>query len=902
MTAPGQKVGPLTQADLQAIWEGACDSSFTQPLEAAGEGQGFEAYTQMFAQFARVSQAIDTTTQALYILPSSGQSAPPAPRAQQATVLLTFTRAATASFVNWPVVIFAGTTFVLEQENDWGVIPGQPGQVVATGRRYLVTQTLVIPPGDLGPYAVQATAEFAGYGYNNPLAAYVTAGGIKVPGSINLLSQPGTGYQHDRASMRVTPAGAPLVVPATGTPVPQSATATLVAVNESDMFLPQHVGQYVLMTAGANAGKVGRIAGYLPPGTVAPASAVTLAYDQVVELTGTVGMFVPGESLQIKNGGNIVALATLLGSGTTGSGALRLVYTLLAGVVAAGNTVLGTTNLATGTVSTLLQAQTWTPAGAVPPNPNLSPGSGENWRILDWVTDLGVAVQNLAKPFGGTSPMLDELAYERGMSAAGGESADAFRQRVASPADTVSPNAIRRAVTRALGGEAGLVLDTDTGLDGFFYDRGDAGGCFYDTDVLVLTVSDPSFVSSSVEGDTVRWVDANGLLVANGYFGGQSTTSTSFNFILRGGPENLPPVRTSPLAGDRIIDLSANASSANTTLVSVVVPACTSAMREQVYLDYASFRGYFLVGVPPSGAGEFGFYWGATPASHQGGFFDTKSLLVDFYDGFPSLARGPWGNVFREVTRVKAGGVGFDLYVDQSLAPPFTPDLLEGLVIWLAADDPNIQLNAGKVALWPDKSGHGNHFSQVTSALQPPFLSSGGINGGPSIQGTGASPLALNSLNTLQVIMQGATAGDRFVVAKLNGDGVADPLGISWGPFDNGSYFEFSDGKAYDGFCSSVRWAGNAVGAGVLTVPFVQEVQSTNGLFAIIYNGSVNFSTGANVFNLTSVTTKPALLSIGVGAPMLGELAEVITFNRILTGNERSQVLTYLNSKWGTPH
>src|SRR5579862_728738 len=136
MTAPGGKVGALTQADLQAIWEGACDSSFTQPLEAAGEGNGFEAYTQMFAQWARVSQAVETTTQAMYILPSSGQSAPPAMRAHKATVQLTFTRSATSPYVSWPIVIAPGTVFVEEQEPDWG---DPAGVVVATGRRYLVT-------------------------------------------------------------------------------------------------------------------------------------------------------------------------------------------------------------------------------------------------------------------------------------------------------------------------------------------------------------------------------------------------------------------------------------------------------------------------------------------------------------------------------------------------------------------------------------------------------------------------------------------------------------------------------------------------------------------------------------------------------------------------------------------
>ena len=70
--------GPLTAADLRAIWEGAVDKSYSLPLLRAGEGQGLEVYGQAWAQLARVALAIDRTTQQLYIQPWSGQSSEPA--------------------------------------------------------------------------------------------------------------------------------------------------------------------------------------------------------------------------------------------------------------------------------------------------------------------------------------------------------------------------------------------------------------------------------------------------------------------------------------------------------------------------------------------------------------------------------------------------------------------------------------------------------------------------------------------------------------------------------------------------------------------------------------------------------------------------------------------------------
>lgn len=730
MTAPGGKVGALTQADLQAIWEGACDSSFTQPLEAAGEGNGFEAYTQMFAQWARVSQAVDVTTQAMYILPSSGQSNPPAQRAQKATVQLTFARSSSSLYINWPIVIAPGTVFVAEQEPDWG---DPVGIIVQTGRRYLVTQELVIPPGDLGPYTVQATAENAGYGYNNPLGAYVTAAGAQVPGSINFMVQPGTGYSHDRASVQVTPTGAPLPVSPSGTPSTPAAVATLVAVNEPDMFLPQHVGQYVLMTAGSNAGMVGRITGYFPPGTVSPGSAVTLAYDQVVEATGVTGTFTQGEALQIKNGSSIVATATLLAVAPgSAAGVSRVIFTLAAGSFVAGNTLLGTGSGATATISTLLQTQDWVAAGTVPPNPNLPLGSGENWRVLDWVADLGVSVSNTLPPQGGTSAMLDELAYERGMFASTGETSDAFRLRVASPSDTVSPNAIRRAIARALGGTPGTFLDTQTGLTGFFYDRRDAGGFFYDTCCLVMSPS-PGFTSTAQPGDVLVWLDANGLLVANGFYA-PAPGGATFNFVMRGGPLNTVPLRTIFAAGDRIVDLTTPTS---TNLTATAVPACYTSMAKHVYLDYASFRGYFLVGVPPADAGDFGFFWGGPGDAHVGGFYD-RGGPASFYDGTPVTTNAVRGQVYREVQRVELGGVGDDLIVDPSLL--FTPASLPGLSLWLRAD-----LGASP-STWLDQGPFGNN---ATGTASPTLnVSDPNFNGLPSFTLNGTTQLfSIASLN-----------------------------------------------------------------------------------------------------------------------------------------------------------
>ena len=172
------KQGALSQADLMAIWAAAVDESYSQPLIAAGDGNGLEIYSQAAAQWARVSSAIDTTTQAMYIRPSSAQTAPPASGAQLATVELTLVRG--AAYVDRALVLKAGTTYAEEQATDAGV---NGGVLVRTGRRYALALDAVFLPGEQGPIDVPATAERPGQGYNNP-----------GPGYIQVLSTPAAGY------------------------------------------------------------------------------------------------------------------------------------------------------------------------------------------------------------------------------------------------------------------------------------------------------------------------------------------------------------------------------------------------------------------------------------------------------------------------------------------------------------------------------------------------------------------------------------------------------------------------------------------------------------------------------------------------------------------------------------
>lgn len=543
--------GYFTAAELQAIWVSSVDELYAQPFLDAGDGGGMEAYNQAFAQYERVSQAIDNTMQALFILPHSQQSAAPAGGDSKATVDVTFSR----SLAHHIPMIF-DRLLVEEVARDCGV---DGGVDVPTGRRYQIDGMTVIDAGSSGPVLISATAEEYGWSWNNP-----------APDSITSVVQPGKGQQNNGAT----------IYPAPG-------TDKVYAAAEYGTFVPGHVGQYLILNSSANAGRIRRIVGYEPPGdmpivhggaallsqdvcmTIDPggscivgeavsdsftgATGVLLWYDIV---TGSAivqrrtGFFAAGGNLlgettvsstpilDVSNVGMLIALyiavplgawipgesLTQAGSGATGT-FVRMdsqwaIVSPISGTFVAGNAV-------TGVTSTVVLTPT-----NVGVEPSLAAESATaDWRILKWDEDLGVTVTNVYSPAGGRLGILDELGRERNIPRGNGESDDDYRKRIARLPDTVSPNAIRRACAKFFTPHGWTYDFREVGtpeFPGFFYDAP-----FYEA---------PSYAFA--------W---------------------DMDFDLR--PED----------------------------------------RYKVWLDYVEFRAFFAIGVPSNGLGEYGFGYDSHP-------------------------------------------------------------------------------------------------------------------------------------------------------------------------------------------------------------------------------------------------------------------------------------------------
>lgn len=615
------KAGPLTAADLRAIWEGAADEAYTQPLLAAGDGAGLEVHSQLWEQLERASRAIDVTTQAMFVLPWSGQTAPPAQGEAKATVGLSLRRAGSA-MSDRLVVLGGGDFLVGEATTDWG---DDGGVEVETGRRYALRAPAVFFPAYCGPVLADADAERPGYGYNNPL-----------PGTITAIDQVGSGLNGTLGT----------VTTALGQ------FAALVTADALDQVVPENVGQYLRFTAGSNAGRVVRVVDFIPPTTGAGSGAYL---DQTWAGQGTTfaGTFVAGEVVTFSAGS---AAGVVLGELVDGA-AKRLAVSIRSGTFASvvpGTVATGASSGATLTVAVVDALEVLVPEVAT-----------ASWRVLDWAAELGITATNPESPEGGRAGMLDELGADRNVDRSPGESDDDYRQRVATVADVVSPNAIRRAVARAMGPipwcfrEVGLAS-----LRGFFFD-GDATGVggakaastaaasrfdAYDTDVIVFTGSVSSGAFRFQEPVVLR--DAAGNVSARGRLGTDALPLTASLVLVR--QDGAAPAS---LAGLTLVGLESGAVFAPST---AAVPTSVAARRNRTLFDLQHFRAYFRIGVPPLPTGEFGMAYDSGVANA----YDLAGsvLYPSFYDGFPAGAGAFYRALYQAIDPVRAGGVEFDIY------------------------------------------------------------------------------------------------------------------------------------------------------------------------------------------------------------------------------------------------
>ena len=225
----------------------------------------------------------------------------------------------------------------------------------------------------------------------------------------------------------------------------------------------------------------------------------------------------------------------------------------------------------------------------------------------------------------------------------------------------------------------------------------------------------------------------------------------------------------------------------------------------------------------------------------------------------------------------------------RTAAAPLIP--ATGLALWLdAAAAATFTYSAGAVvSQWRDKSGAAHHFDHLTGTAPTRDTT---INAVTAVR--------FNVARLQQVgFAQSFTAAELFAVVQNVTENGGGWLGGWSTAATEAQHYPFTDGTIYEPWGSSVRQTlGNPVPS--LMVGHIYNVRSAAGSYVATINDGALYSTATNTvhFNGSGIW-----YYVGYGGTGGGDLkvGEVVVYNRVLSGAERTQVQTYLRTKWGTP-
>ena len=266
---------------------------------------------------------------------------------------------------------------------------------------------------------------------------------------------------------------------------------------------------------------------------------------------------------------------------------------------------------------------------------------------------------------------------------------------------------------------------------------------------------------------------------------------------------------------------------------------------------------------------------------------------VTVIEGTVSLRRGEGEAVILE----QAASASVSSDPAESIVVDEHPSILADAALWLKADSITGTDDGGAITLWEDASK--NEHAAMAKLDQQPVYVAEGINGLPSVRFDGTQHMKLPTTGDLGIV-----TGDYeiFIVARTDrAEGqfllaAATPQGI--GQYELHVNHPWLD-VGYNFLPST--------GVHLTTGKKTQYVGSAHVFAARIVDGVAYAVVDGDTASAASgPETSPRLdlpLVLGArgsgGLPLIGDVAEVLIYNAVLKEDQRTQVLEYLQTKYG---
>lgn len=224
-----------------------------------------------------------------------------------------------------------------------------------------------------------------------------------------------------------------------------------------------------------------------------------------------------------------------------------------------------------------------------------------------------------------------------------------------------------------------------------------------------------------------------------------------------------------------------------------------------------------------------------------------------------------------------------------------------GLSLWLDATTGVSVSNGNNVSQWNDISGYNRHFTQVSSSLQPTYDTTT-FNSQPSLTMKSTGCVLQRNANLMGTLASGTTM-TVFIVAEVASGNFWSIMFKNWNDVFRFHFSHYDTSSAgptlYAGNAFQFRLGSGSVTSGARLLTSFTYAGLNQSSTATVNKSLVSaFTPTANLPDSSSSSSSMFEIGDSRSTFVAGRIAEIIVYDRVLTGAQRGPIEKYLMNKY----